>query len=96
MILPVKFSGSHCNSSDHLLNLLEDSHCSESWRNLPLEFHKLSINSIQLANISVVRIPLNLLPPGFNRIISHFSQTEHRVGEDIDVGNGKLISSTVQ
>ena len=38
----------------------------------------------------------NLLLPGFKRIVSNFSQTEHRVGEDIDFGSGILISSTVQ
>ena len=96
MILPVKFSGSHCNSPIILLNLIEDFHYSSPWENLPLEFHRLSINSIQLAEIIVVRMPLNLLLPRFNRIVSHFSQTEHRVGEDIDVGSGILISSTVQ
>ena len=88
MILPVK--------SHHLLNLIEDSHCSQSWENLPLEFHKLSINSFQFAEIIVVRIPLNLLLPGFNGIVSHFSKTEHRVGQDIDLGSGILISSTVK
>ena len=32
----------------------------------------------------VVRIPLNLPLPGFNKMVSHFSQAEHRVGEDIE------------
>ena len=40
-------------------------HCCESWENLPLEFHKLSIDSIQFAKIIVVRIPFNLLLPEF-------------------------------
>ena len=55
MILPVKFSGSHFTLlfSHHLLNLIEDSQCSESWENLPLEFHKLSIDSIQFAKVIV-------------------------------------------
>ena len=44
---------------------------------------------IQFAEIAVVRITLDLLLPGFNWIVSHFSQTEHRVGEDI----GKLDSA---
>ena len=78
MMLHVKFSGSHCNFSHHLLNLMEDCHWSEFLENLPLEFHSLSINSIQLAEIIVVRIPFNLLLPGFHRTVSHFSQAEHR------------------
>ena len=82
--------------SHHLLNLIEDSHCGESWENLPREFHRLSINSIQFAETIVVRTPLNLLLPGFHRILPHFSQTEHRVGEDVDFGSGILISSAVQ
>ena len=51
MILPVKFSGSHCNSRSiwsywgfPLYRILE---------NLPLEFHKLSINSIQFAEVII-------------------------------------------
>ena len=77
------------------MNLLEDARCSESWENLPLELHGFSINSTRIFE-KIVRIPLNLLLPGFNRIISHFSQEEHRVREDIDLGSGILISSTVQ
>ena len=53
----------------------------------------------RFAEIIVVRIPLNLLLPEFNKIVSHFShfsQAEHRLGEDIDFGSEKLISSTVQ
>ena len=80
----------------HLLNLIEDSHCSDSWCNLPLEFHRLSINSIQFFERIVVRIPLNLLLPGFDRIASHLSLTEYRVGEDVGLGNAMLRSSTVQ
>ena len=90
IILPVKFSGSH-SISHHLLNLTEDCHCRESLENLPPEFHRLSTNSIQFAEIIVVRIPLNLLLPG-----SHFSQAEHRVGEYVDFDSGMLLSSTVQ
>ena len=61
-----------------------------------LEFHLLSINSIQFFGIASFQKPLSLPLPGFNRIVSHFPQTKHRVGEDIDFGNGLLISSTVQ
>ena len=61
-------------------------------------FHSnsLSINSMYFFEIIVVRKTLNLLPPGFNRIVSNFSQTEHRIGEEVDFGSGILISSTVQ
>ena len=82
MVLPVKFSGSHW------LNLFEDSHCSESLENLPREFHRLSINSVQFAEVIVVWRPLNLLLPGFNRIVSLFPQTEY------GFGSGILINST--
>ena len=79
-----------------MFKLIEDCHYRESWADLPLEFQMLSINSIQFAEIIVFLIPLDLLLPGFNRIVAHFSQTNHRVGEDIDYGTGILISSTVQ
>ena len=81
MILHVKFSGSHFNSH-HLLNLLEDARCRESLEYLPLELHQLSNNSIQFAEMIVVRIPLDFAHPEFNKIISHLSQTEDRIGED--------------
>ena len=68
MILLVKFSGSHKISTG------------ESWENLPFEFHRLSINSIQFPEVIVARIPLNLFLPGFNKIVSHLSQTEYRIG----------------
>ena len=31
-------------------------------------------------------IPFNLVLPGFDRFISHASQTEYRVGEDMGLG----------
>ena len=40
----------------------------------------------------VFRIPFNFALPGRNRIISHFSHTEHRVGEDMGFGVGELTS----
>ena len=40
--------------SHQLLNLNEDSYCSESWENLLLQFHRLSINSIQIFEVVVV------------------------------------------
>ena len=41
-------------------------------KNLPLEFHRFSINSIQFAEIIVVQISLDLLLPGLKKIVSHF------------------------
>ena len=64
--------------------------------NLPLEFRRLSVNSIQFFETMVVRIPLTLPLPQFNRIVSHLSLTEYRIGEDVGFGSGILISSTVQ
>ena len=94
MILLVKFSGSHCNSPIICWMSINDEKWSESWENLPLEFHGLSISSIQFAEIIVVRILLNLLLPRFNKIFSHFSPAEHRVGEDVDFGSGSLSIPT--
>ena len=42
----------------------------------PLEFHRLSVNSIQTYFVL----------PDFNWLVSDTSQTEHRVGEDIGFG----------
>ena len=53
MILPVKFAGSHCNSPIVFLNLFEDTRCSMSWEDLPLELHGLSINPIQFVEVVV-------------------------------------------
>ena len=79
MILPVKFSASHCNFP--IICWISLSIATEV---NPLEFHKLFINSIQFFEIIVVRIPLNWALAGFKRIVSHLSQTEYRVREDKD------------
>ena len=96
MILPVKVSGSHCDSPIIFLHLIEDARCRESWEDLPLELHGFSINSIQFAEVIDFWIPLNLFLPGSNKIGSRSPQAQHRVGKDRDLGIGVLISSTLQ
>ena len=91
MILLVKFSEPDCNFPIicWILQMIV------TVVNLQLEFHRMSINSVQFIEKIVVWNSLNLLFPRFNRIASHFSQAKHRVGEDLDFDSGKLLSSTV-
>ena len=91
-----KSGGSHCNSPIVFLNLLENTRCLESCENLPLELHRLSINSMQFAEEVCLWIPLNLFLLGSNRIVSYSPQAQHRVGKDVELGIGVLICSTVQ
>ena len=52
----------------------------------------LSGNIFHSNSVGIFRKPSNFALPGRNRIVSHFSHTEHRVGEDVDFGVGELIS----
>ena len=61
MILSLKSAGSHCNSPILFRIFFEDSRCLESWENLPLELHRLSINLIQFTEQVGLWIPLNLV-----------------------------------
>ena len=67
----------------NFLNLFEDAQCSEFWEICPLELHRLSINSIQIFEIASLQMPIKFVLPSFDWLVSHASQTEHRVGEDI-------------
>ena len=95
MILTVKCSGSHCRSVIRL-NLLEDAPRCDSWEHLPLELRGHTVDSIHILEVIVFRIPFNFALPDRNRIISDFSNTEHRVGEDVGCGVGDLISLFTQ
>ena len=67
MILPLNFSGWHCNSVINLwISSRMPSQCSESWEYFPLELHRLSINSIQIFEIAIFQIPFNFHLPGFD------------------------------
>ena len=48
----------------HLLILSDNSQCGEPWF-FPLEFHRISINSIQFFEIACFKIPLNVVFPSF-------------------------------
>ena len=48
MILPVKCSGSHFDSSHHLLKLVENSQRSESCEKCPLKLHRLPVDPIRI------------------------------------------------
>ena len=56
------------------------------------ELRRHSVDSTHILEVIVFRIPLNFDLPGRNRIISHFSHAEHRVGEDVGFGVGELTS----
>ena len=81
MILPVKFSGSHCNFHIICWISLRIASVVNPWKIVHPNSKgcpSIRFNSLRL----YVRIPLHLLLPGIGRIVSHLSQTEHRVGED--------------
>ena len=65
-------------------------------KNLPLEFHRLFINSIQFAEILLSEYHWILLFQDSTGFCLQFSQTEYRVGENVGFGSGIFISSTVQ
>ena len=50
----------------HVLNLRWNSQCGESWEIFPLEFHRLSINSIHFFEMTCLQVPLNFVFPGLN------------------------------
>ena len=52
----------------------------------PLEFHWLSIDSIQIFEVGSFQIPFNLAFPGFDGLVTDTSQTGHRIEEDIGFG----------
>ena len=56
----------------------------------------LPIDAIQIFEMIIVQIPIDFHLPGFDRLISHASQKEHRVGEDVGFGIRDLISSVAQ
>ena len=47
--------------SHHLLNLVENSHCSEAYEKFPLELHRLPVDPIQIFKITCFHKPFN--PP---------------------------------
>ena len=78
--------------SHHLLNLVEDLQCGESWENCPLELHRLPVDSIQIFEIASFQIPFDPAFPGFDWFCNA-SQTQHWVGKDVGFGSRKLDSS---
>ena len=91
MILSVKCSGSRCRFCHWTLNLLEDAQRCDSWEYFPLE-RRHAVDSIDILEKIVFRIQVNFALPGRNRIISHVSHTEHRVGAHVSFGFGDQIS----
>ena len=85
MIVPLNYSGSHCNSVI-FFESLQESQCCDSWEYFPLEFHRLSIDSVQIFEIAIFQIPFNLVLTGFDWLVTHVRQTEHRVGENVGFG----------
>ena len=55
-----------------------------------------TVDSIHILEVIILRIPFNFVLPSRNRIISHFSHAEHRIGEDAGFGVGVLISLFAQ
>ena len=49
IILPVKFSGVSFNLNSKVLTSLTELQRIESWENIPLEFHWLAVNSVQVS-----------------------------------------------
>ena len=82
MFLSVKCSRSHCKSLISL-NLLVVAQSCDSLEYFPLEFRRHAVDSIHIFEVIVFRIPFNFPLQGRNRIMSHFSHTEHGVGEDV-------------
>ena len=67
-----------------MLNLIEDSHCSGSWENLPLEFHKLSINC---EGVGVVK-RVHTLFGGVHRLATALKEVEEVRGEEQEMRGG--------
>ena len=80
MILSVKFWITLL-FSHHVLNLIEDSHCSGSWENLPLEFHKLSINC---EGVGVVK-RVHTLFGGVHRLATALKEVEEVREEEQEI-----------
>ena len=78
------------------LNLFEEAQRCDSWEYFQLELRRHAVDSIHFLEGIVFRIPFNFALPGRNETISHFSHTEHRVGEDKGFGVGDLISFAAQ
>ena len=51
MILPVRFSGVSFNLNSNSLNFLTVLQRIESWENIPLEFHWLTVDSVKVSVI---------------------------------------------
>ena len=66
-----------------ILDLGENLQCCESWEDSPLEFRRLTIDPNQIFEIPSFQIPFNFVFPGFDWLVTHISQTEHQVGEDV-------------
>ena len=74
----------------------EEAQRCDLWEYFPLELRRHAVDSIHILEVIVFRIPFDFALPGRNRIIFHFSQTEHRVGEVVGFGMGHSISSAAQ
>ena len=51
IILPVKFSGVSFNLNSKSFDFLTELQRSESWEDIPLEFHCLTVNSVKVSVI---------------------------------------------
>ena len=69
--------------SHHLLKLIENSQCSESWEIFPLELHRLPVDPIQIFEITCSQKPFDPAFPEFVWFITDASQTQHWVGKDV-------------
>ena len=84
------------NFSHRVLDLGENLQCNESWGNVPLEFQRLPVNSIQLSTLRRIHKPINLLLPCAYGRISNSSYAQHRVGEYEGLRCGQLNCSVMQ
>ena len=86
-ILPVKDSGvclSH--RAQKFADFITELQRCESWENVPLEFRRLSVDSIIISVASLGSYSRNSVLPSFVafRMLKNFAETSHRIWEYID------------
>ena len=84
--------GSHFDSVI-ILNLVENSQCSESLEFFPLELHRLPVDPIQIFEIPCFQKPFDPVFPSFDWFITDASQAQQRARKDVGFGSRKLNSS---
>ena len=85
-ILPVKVSGVFPQVAQYIIDFTTDLQRCESWEDVPLEFSRLSIDTIIISVASLGLDPCNSVLPSFVgiKMLKDPAEAQHRIREDID------------